>query len=329
MVKLTHVINQNMNELVSVFIITNVLIIGFYKIFQIQWPELYFAVNDQVSYFVSISPLRYILFRLLPPFIITAIIVGSLNNSLNGSQIATFATLICLSHSLLSNGRAIYNLIFNPIKVKVYFNKYLQIIIHLFTIVALGAVGYIAGYLSSKGIFLSITPSIPGLVDNIWSTIIVAFASVLLYEVYSSKTQTDIDRMLIKSHKNISEELTAKIHKECQKNDANERLVLAVCITENLQRPHWVRKLEKLKSRVNKQGSYGIMQISSDHYISDEESIEKAVKYYFAKSKFEYMDSDTIEKWVMKYNKSNTYAELVKASYYYLPSDEYDEVLPG
>ena len=41
------------------------------------------------------------------------------------------------------------------------------------------------------------------------------------------------------------------------------------------------------------------------------------------------MDSDSIEKWVMKYNQSNTYAELVKAAYYYLPSDEYDEVLPG
>lgn len=329
MLKLSHLINQNMNEIIAVFIITNILIVGFYKIFQIQWPELYFAVNDQASYFVSISPFRYVLFRLLPPIIITAIIVGGLRDNMTGSQIALYSSLICTTHALSSNGRAMYNLIFRPVKVKIYFNKYLQFIIHLFTIGALGGLGYLAGYLSSKGIFLPITPTISGLVDNVWSTVIVAFASVLLYEAYSNKSQVNIDNMLMKSHKSIGDEIIAKIHLECEKYNANERLVLAVCIAENLQRPRWIRTMEKLKSRISKQGSYGIMQATSNHYLTDDESIENAVKNYFAKSKLEYMDSDSIEKWVMKYNQSNTYSELVKAAYYYLPSDEYDEVLPG
>jgi len=318
-----------MNEIVSIFIIANLLIVGFYKIFQIKWPELYFAVNDQVSYFVSVSPLRYVLFRLLPPFLITAILAGSLNDNLNGNSLALFASFTCLSHALLTNGRSIYNLLFDPQKVKVYFNRYFQFIIHLFTLTALAITGYVAGYLAFRNVFLIVTPTLPGLVDNIWSTIITSFASVLLYEVYSKKGEVNVDNILSKSHKQISQTLINFIHEQSEKYKANEQLVLAVCIVENLQRPLWIRKVEKTKSYINKPGSYGIMQTKSDHYLNDKESIEKATKEYFANSKYEYMDFDTLEKWVSKYNMSSNYVELVKAAYNYLPSEDYDETLPG
>jgi hypothetical protein len=318
-----------MNEIIFLYITINLMIIGFYKIFQIKWPELYFAINDQASYFVSISPLRYLLFRLMPPFFITAVLVGNLNNNLNESQIALFSSVTCLSHALFTNGRAVYNLLFDPEKVKTYFNRYFQFLIHSTTFMAIGSVGYFAGYLASKNFFLLITPTLPGLVDNLWASIIITFTAIPIYDAYSKRGDENVDKMLKDSHQKISANLTKYLHEQSEKYNANERLVLAVCIVENLQRPLWVRSIEKVKSIFNRSGSYGIMQTNSDHYITDEESIKKAIERYFANSKNEYMDIDTIEKWVKKYNGGSTYAELVKAAYNYLPGEDYEEALPG
>ncbi len=318
-----------MNEIILLYIVINLMVIGFYKVFQIKWPELYFAVNDQVSYFVSVSPSRYFLFRLMPPFFITAILVGNLNNNLSGSEVAIFSSFTCLSHALFTNGRSIYNLLFDPEKVKTYFNRYFQFLIHAATLLALGSVGYFAGYLAAKNFFSLITPTLPGLVDNIWASVIITFTAIPLYDAYSKKGEENVDKMIKDSHQKISAKLISCIHEQSEKYSANERLVLAVCIVENLQRPLWVRNIEKAKSFFSKPGSYGIMQTNSDHYINDEESIKKAVERYFANSKHEYMDISTIERWVKKYNGGNTYAELVKAAYNYLPGDDYEETLPG
>jgi hypothetical protein len=53
-------------------------------------------------------------------------------------------------------------------------------------------------------------------------------------------------------------------------------------LTENLQRPRWLRTLERLKGRFAPHGTYGIMQVESDRPLSDRESVLVAVRDHFA-----------------------------------------------
>jgi hypothetical protein len=48
------------------------------------------------------------------------------------------------------------------------------------------------------------------------------------------------------------------------------------------QRPEIPKDLERLKGRVAKDGTYGLMQVRSQGPISDKQSIESAVSKYFA-----------------------------------------------
>jgi hypothetical protein len=318
-----------MSEFITLIIVINLLIYGFYKIFQIKWPELYFAVNDQLSHFISTSPERFFLFRLLPPLIITSLIIGSISAQTSVIHMFLYGGTICLIHAFITNGKSLMKLLFWRERIKVFFNYQFQVFLHIFTIAALFFVGGLGGVIAELGLFKSITPTLPGIVDNIWSTLITAVASISIYDVYTKRNNIDVDKLLRKSHEQIDSYLIEYIHMKSDEYLANERLVLAVCIVENLQRPKWIRSYERIKSNFSSRGTYGIMQVMSEHWISDEQSIDLGIKKYFTNSKLSYLGQEDITNIITKYNPSEQYSEMVWFAYCYLPSDKYDEVLPG
>jgi len=58
----------------------------------------------------------------------------------------------------------------------------------------------------------------------------------------------------------------------------DSKILVSIAILENINRPGWIRILEKLFSKFIKINTYGLMQVSSNKYLNDEKSIEIAAK---------------------------------------------------
>lgn len=302
--------------ILSVIVTVNILITIFYSVFKLKWPDLYFSVNNMEALFISVSFKRFIFFRFLPCFLICVLVVATLtkNNPLYIAQVA--GTISLLIHGLMTNGKAIYNLIAKSKRIKIYFNYSFQILLHgLITLFLIG-LGFIAASLSRLDFFRLITPTPQGLVDNIWSAFITVVLIEYLRKAYADKS-IEINEVFERSLKSIKPELLTHIDAVCLENNANPILVKAICIVENIQRPGWIRFFENLKARSKQWGTYGIMQVRINKNISDEESINIAVKDFFKNSK-NIHSPEVLTDYISKYNKALDYKDLVVQAMYFL-----------
>ena len=287
----------------------------FYNAFKTRWPELYFSTSDQVDYFISVTATRYIAFRLLPVFMIIVIIFGSFGN-LSKIESSILGMTIGIIHSSLTNFVALVKILIGSKSVAKFHNKTSQIIIHIVSIILVTLTGFVAGLSSTTKVVSYIIPSREGLIDNIWSSLFTAIFAIYLYRIYE-KNQVVEEILFQKSIDSISPDLIKYIDEYSLEHDVDNNLIKAIAIVENLQRPNWLRKLERIKSIFVKSGSYGIMQVKSDKYISDKESIRIAINKYFNKISNIRSENDLSEI-VFTYNKNKDYNELVIKAYNHL-----------
>lgn len=64
--------------------------------------------------------------------------------------------------------------------------------------------------------------------------------------------------------------------KQSKVNRLDSKILVSIAILENINRPSWIRILERIFSNFLKIKTYGLMQVSSSKYLSDEESIKIA-----------------------------------------------------
>src|SRR3989344_6789676 len=114
-------------EYIFPLLISISLIRLFYRAFKNTWPELYFSVSDYTSLFISFSPIRYFSFILLPTLIISAFILSIFLRSYQIQNLALVGLLIGLSHTLGTNGVALWKLLTNDKTIHTFYNKYFQI----------------------------------------------------------------------------------------------------------------------------------------------------------------------------------------------------------
>lgn len=296
---------------VGALLFINILLKLFYKSFELTWPELYFSTNDKTALFVSVSFRRFLLFRFFPPFIL---IVFGLSVFLRdyGFNINLSVALIAMIIYLLNHDvKAIYQIFTKSDRVKTYFNVSFQIVLHLFVIVVMLGLTVASAYIVSFDTFsiTKILPTFQGLADNLWSSLIAVLLAVYFKEIFSHEGLSQ-DILYKRSLETINPKLLNLIEIESQKHNADESLVKAVCVAENLQRPKWTRKIENIKAFLRLYGTYGIMQVRSNKPISDEESIRIAIKEKFSNSA-NILDPEVRRKIVAAYNNDNRYVDIV------------------
>jgi len=171
-----------------------------------------------------------------------------------------------------------------------------------------------------------IAPSVDGMFDNLWSSLLVAI-SVLLYAQITNpftkernKQAEEIakDNYVIKSYNYLKKHHGKTIESACNKNACSKPILYAVLIYENMNRPAQLRKFENLIVKVTRLNlTVGIAQVRSDKPLSDEESIKKAATILsgsvFADSGYGsgFVDIQQLEQILEKYNSSALYAESV------------------
>ncbi len=295
-------------------LISVILIRLFYKAFKNTWPELYFSVSDYASLFISFSPLRYFGFTLLPTLIISAFVLSFSLRNYHVRDLPELGLLIGLIHSLSTNGLTFLKLATNDKTVQTFYNKYFQMFVHIISIVAIAGSGYMGGFLGEQKFIVPLIPTW-GVIDNLWAALFSSILTVLILKMYTNK-YTDEYTVIEKSKKTLPVELIEHVYKVCEQNHAKRELVLAVCVTENIQRPAWVRRLEHIKSFVFRSGTYGIMQVASKKFVSDFGSVEIAVKKYFSGTEYLVFGDDTLKDLLSKYNDDSKFIRFATAAYY-------------
>lgn len=309
---LAKILLSNLTDSVVAIFTSNLILYAFYRAFKTKWPEQYFSLNNKIDSVLSVSPYRIILFRFLPPLTTITMVNAMLFSSPNSALLLLVGFLSAGTHSLLTNGRAIIQLVNGDKDIKRYLNKHSQILLHIISIALVIFSAYISTYLVGTQFIQSIKPSIEGLADNIWSSVIVGIFIVLILDLYREQN-VDETYLINQSKERISKRTWSYLDKEATKQNANATLLKAICIVENIQRPKWVRFLERLKSYVWKKGTYGIMQFYSTKYLSDKESISLAVTAYFANTA-EVKYEENLRELIKRYNNNPDYIDLVLAA---------------
>lgn len=285
-----------------------------YELLKTNWPDYYFSTSEENSLYVTLKPSRLLTFRAAPIFAIILPILGILGRDYGNQFLIITGLIIASIHALITNGKAIYLLSTNSTDIKTFFNKHTQIIYHIFTVLFCIVCGALSGYFAQNEFIKNISPSLAGMRDNLWSSILVVL--VCVYSLKSYKQEVNMDRVFDTTLKKISPKIKMFLKETCIKYHANYDLALAICITESIQRPLWIRKLEKLKSFFIPHGTYGIMQVKSDHHISDKISIEKAVKSKLDNSI--YLDQSELFQIIKNYNSSSNFQIMTEEAYRFL-----------
>lgn len=317
----------NLDELIRSFlviIITTAILVTCYRYYEFEWPERYFGPEDKENIFISINPIYYFCFRILPVFILTFSILSTiLKANIKVFNTVFLGAAIGSIYALITDVRALKDLFTNNSKIEKYRNITAQYVLHFSVAILLISSSTLAGYLSTFESSHWLFPNIEGLIDNIWASFISILLSFVLYNIIRRPKETSIDEVIDKSVKKLSTELVVHIEKRSKEFDADPNLVKAICIAESIERPKWIRFFENLFARLGMKGTFGIMQVASSKPISDKESINISIMNYFQGTSK--MDLSSKMMLVKSYNNDSKYLELVEEIQRYLVPIELHE----
>lgn len=181
-------------------------------------------------------------------------------------------------------------------------------------LVGVVAAGLAAGLTRDR--FEPLVPSLRELNAAVWTALFAGIAAAFLVRV--SRGSLSAYDLAQRSFRALPPRLLLVALDTAKQAGADPILVIAVMVVESIERPAWFRWLERLKSRIVRRGTYGIMQVDSGRELSDEESIRMAVVERFAGvsvSGPKGVDIDALRAFAAKYNPDKNFADLLVNAY--------------
>jgi hypothetical protein len=160
-------------------------------------------------------------------------------------------------------------------------------LVHLYNVVIINLTAVLVEFFSHSAWLAALTPSLEGIVDNIWSSlfvslIVVAFieSSSQNYPVNRSEERGDVTKRFVAfSLAKIETKYGDHIDVLCGRDLLLKRLIRAILVFEDMNRPVWIRLIERVLVRVpGITMTVGVAQVRSDRPLSDFESITRAHK---------------------------------------------------
>lgn len=281
---------------------------AFFVALRTRWPLAYFGFGSAIDPIVRRSMVRYVMFRAGPVFL-CATFVGVTAERWGDSALIAIV-LMLLAHLATTYGLGIYRAVRA---------RRLETRIASFWIAsaALAATAALVAVPLTR-LLEPLVPPPAEMVAALWTGI---FASAIAVAALRSLggDPVDLQSLVERSAAELPVDLEAYVRSKCDEFEADFLLVKAVMLIENLQRPGWVRKLERLKGRLHKPGSYGVMQVTTDKPVSDRESIDIAVSGFFAGSKAPAEESwwerdQRLRPIVVNYNSNPIFVDMVMQS---------------
>lgn len=211
---------------------------------------------------------RYAVFALGPPYVV-ALLVGTTVRRAGGPGLLVAFLIGVFQVCYLRVRETRWTLRYNHTAMRMP-------TLALETALAVGALAAATLGGLGPGRLTFVVPPIDEYFKSLWGTILVAILAAIV--IAKTRVQLDVGRLVNRSRKEVGLRLRALARSEATRVGADADLVEAILLTENLQRPKWFRQLERVKGSLFPRGSYGVMQVTADRPISDDESIVRAVE---------------------------------------------------
>jgi hypothetical protein len=280
----------------------------FYMTVKHVWPENYFGLDGSVDPVVSRNIARYLVFRFVPP----AVMIGVA--ALTSERLGGDALLAALAALLVHIAR----LVVDAAK-KGRSKLWGQVRNRLILIVLLATVAY-AAY-AIRSILAPIVPLPSELVANLWAGILAAIGAVYLQKVVLVRKNPA--EVISASFDEVSVDIARYAVSASVSLGLDPKIVLALMCAENVQRPRWFRRLERLLPPDTRTG--GIMQQVGA--VDDRHSVDLALNRFIAawgQPEIDY-DGNTDEYWLEKqaldYNHNYEFAHLASLALRILNQD--------
>lgn len=247
-------------------LLAGVLLAIFYSTVGHGWPENYSSLQNALDSYISHNVAKFLAFRAIPVYL-TGILAAVTVQRLGASVQATLAVMLAV-HLSMTTVRASIRLLRDRAQrtrrpTLLLFHVGISLICTLSTIAA-----GLTYPLARRFI-----PVPEELVTAAWTGVFVAVLAFFARRVGAFE-HTGEGR-LARARSDIGSDLWAYATETATKSDCDPDLIRAIVAAESLQRPRWIRRLERAKGKFVGQGSYGIAQISSATPLTDEESVDR------------------------------------------------------
>ncbi|MER5455246.1 hypothetical protein ABT008_10695 [Micromonospora sp. NPDC002389] len=239
----------------------------FYAAIQTEWPTSYVSASADVGLIVNRNICRYLAFLFVPAYVVT-LLVSTTVSSFGGTAMAC-----ALGGATLHLART---------QVVHYFKTVVRIRNHTRLPSTLVVIAAILGTLGSAalgglgpGPFTAVVPPIDEFFKSLWTTIFVALLAVVALRI--SRATSSAEALVKRSRQELGQELIKLARDEATRAGTDPALVEGILLAENLQRPGWIRRLERWKGLLQPEGTYGVMQVHSDAPIDDKSSVRLAI----------------------------------------------------
>lgn len=290
---------------------------------QLRNPTAYLSVSD----FVVTRPRRrlyYLAFRHLPPIIVTMLLCGLLNKLVPELWTLPYLLTATFSSVLFGSFREV-------LRRGIYLSERL---VHLYNVVIINLTAVLMEFFSHSAWLAAVTPSLEGIIDNIWSSLFVSLIVVAFidfssqkYPVDRSEERSDVTKRFVAfSLAKIEAKYGGHIDALCGKDLLLKRLIRAILVFEDMNRPAWIRLIERVLVLVPRvRMTVGVAQVRSDRPLSDFESITCAHKLLVERN--EELDNSgkpggeerKIKQLLEMYNPDKKYIEEVRSVYSLIP----------
>jgi len=159
-------------------------------------------------------------------------------------------------------------------------------------------------------------PSASESVRVLWTGAFAAIVAGAVVKLMSRDEGTFKFVLFERSRSEIPEALFVHAATEARRFAADQSLVIAVMIVENLQRPKWLRRLENAFGRFRSSGTYGVMQVQAEKPITDEQSITFAIEKFFTGTEISspensWEKNERLQPFISRFNSNPIFKSLV------------------
>jgi hypothetical protein len=294
-----------MMDEVGIAVTAAVAVWAFYRLLESKWPAAYFSAESRTDPIVNRTLPRYALWRLGPVFVGALAVSVTLDRFRDNVLLG--ATIFLALHLLSTLGRAV---------ASPEARENLAALIVLGTATTFGCVAVTLGAVALRDALAGAVPQPSDLLQALWLGGFAAVGAATLSRFGGTRPTGELVRI---SRSELPDRLRARAIGLAEEYDTDPRVVEAVMLVENLKRPGWLRRVERIVGRVRKGGSYGVMQVHSDRPLSDEQSLEEAVRRFLAAQQIAgtrydgmtYRSASPVGENIASYNPSEEWKTLV------------------
>lgn len=246
---------------------------GLYRALEFNWPDQYVSLNDTFALRLNHTWWRLPLYRFVPVF--GAGVAVWATTSRLGLEPTVAVVTMTLLHVLQTNARAAlqsFGLLLSKPEFQVNYASY-----HLATIGVVLVAGAGSIFFAPSLEFLVPRPST--LLESLWVAIFIAIAGGVAVAIIGKRPSGarpfDPNYYVWRAERDVGLELIDVAFEKSLEYRCDPVLLRAIMYAEAIQRPKWVRRLERAKGRLVPRGSYGVTQERAERPISDAEAIRR------------------------------------------------------